>query len=105
LLHRRVGCELDFLDHGRRREDSHGGVIAHPASDFLGPSSIPPSTGDRVPNPFVLAQPWDSGQLLPAGGEVALRLILIGQAIEHAAFARQAVSRRGCVGSAPTVGR
>ena len=36
---------------------------------------------DRVPNPFVLAPPWDDGRLVPAGGEAALRLVLIGRAI------------------------
>ena len=26
---------------------------------------------DRVPNPFVLAAPWDDGRLVPEGGEAA----------------------------------
>ena len=47
---------------------------------------------DRVPNPFVLAPPWEEGRLLQAGDEAGLRLVLIGRAIEHAGFARQAVA-------------
>jgi hypothetical protein len=59
---------------------------------------------DRVPNPFVLAPPWEEGRLLPAGGETGLRLILIGRAIEHAAFARQAVIEAGLRGLGPDRG-
>jgi hypothetical protein len=59
---------------------------------------------DRVPNPFVLAAPWDAGRLLPAGGETGLRLVLIGQAVEHAGFARQALAEAGLRGLGPDRG-
>jgi hypothetical protein len=59
---------------------------------------------DRVPNPFVLAPPWEEGRLLPAGGETGLRLTLIGRAIEHTAFARQAVVEAGLRGLGPDRG-
>jgi hypothetical protein len=59
---------------------------------------------DRVPNPFVLAPPWDDGRLVPEGGEAALRLVLIGRAIEHAGFARQAVVEAGLRGLGPDRG-
>src|SRR5260370_10241933 len=60
---------------------------------------------DRVPNPFVLAPPWDGDRLVPEGGEAALRLILIGRAVEHAGFARQAVVEGGLPGLGPRRGR
>jgi len=59
---------------------------------------------DRVPNPFVLAPPWDGGRLVPEGGETALRLVLIGLAVEHAGFARQAVVEAGLSGLGPDRG-
>src|SRR5580704_4694784 len=59
---------------------------------------------DRVPNPFVLAPPWDDGRLVPEGGETALRLVLIGRAVEHAGFARQAVVETGLRGLGPDRG-
>jgi hypothetical protein len=59
---------------------------------------------DRVPNPFVLAAPWDAGRLLPTGGETGLRLVLIGQAVEHAGFARQALAEAGLRGLGPDRG-
>jgi hypothetical protein len=59
---------------------------------------------DRVPNPFVLAPPWDGGRLVLEGGETALRLVLIGRAVEHAGFARQAVVEAGLRGLGPDRG-
>src|SRR5438874_10510318 len=63
---------------------------------------------DRVPNPFVLAPPWDEARLLPTGGETGIRLVLIGRAIEHAGFAKQAVvevcANTGAATSASTTG-
>jgi CRISPR-associated endoribonuclease Cas6 len=59
---------------------------------------------DRVPNPFVLAPPWDGAGLLPAGGEAPLRLVLIGRAIDEAALARQAVIEAGLAGLGPDRG-
>jgi hypothetical protein len=59
---------------------------------------------DRVPNPFVLAPPWDEGRLVPEGGETGLRLVLIGRAVEHAGFARQAVVEAGLRGLGPDRG-
>ena len=59
---------------------------------------------DRVPNPFVLAPPWDGGRVVPEGGEAGLRLTLIGRAIEHAGFARQAVVEAGLRGLGPDRG-
>ena len=59
---------------------------------------------DRVPNPFVLAPPWDDGRLVPEGGEARLRLTLIGRAFEHAGFARQAVVEAGLRGLGPDRG-
>jgi hypothetical protein len=59
---------------------------------------------DRVPNPFVLAPPWDGGRLVPEGGEAALRLVLIGRAVEHAGFARQAVIEAALRGLGPDRG-
>jgi hypothetical protein len=60
---------------------------------------------DRVPNPFVLAPPWDEGRLLPVGGETGLRLTLIGRrAVEHAGFAKQAVVEAGLRGLGPDRG-
>jgi hypothetical protein len=59
---------------------------------------------DRVPNPFVLAPPWDGGRLLPVGGEAGLRLVLIGRAVEHAGFARQTVVEAGLRGLGPDRG-
>jgi hypothetical protein len=59
---------------------------------------------DRVPNPFVLAPPWDGGRLVPEGGEAGLRLTLIGRAVEHAGFARQAVVEAGLRGLGPDRG-
>jgi hypothetical protein len=59
---------------------------------------------DRVPNPFVLAPPWEEGRLVPEGGETGLRLVLIGRAIEHAGFARQAVVEAGLRGLGPDRG-
>jgi hypothetical protein len=59
---------------------------------------------DRVPNPFLLAPPWKGGRLLPEGGETGLRLVLIGRAIEHAGFARQAVVEAGLRGLGPDRG-
>jgi hypothetical protein len=59
---------------------------------------------DRVPNPFVLAPPWDGGRLVPEGGEAALRLVLIGRAIEHAGCAKQAVVEAGLRGLGPDRG-
>jgi CRISPR-associated endoribonuclease Cas6 len=59
---------------------------------------------DRVPNPFVLAPPWDDGRLLHAGDETGLRLVLIGRAIDHAGFARQAVIEAGLRGLGPDRG-
>jgi hypothetical protein len=59
---------------------------------------------DRVPNPFVLAPPWDEARLLPEGGETGLRLTLIGRAVEHAGFARQAVVEAGLRGLGPDRG-
>jgi CRISPR-associated endoribonuclease Cas6 len=59
---------------------------------------------DRVPNPFVLAPPWDEGRLLPEGGETGLRLTLIGRAVEHAGFARQAAVEAGLRGLGPDRG-
>jgi hypothetical protein len=59
---------------------------------------------DRVPNPFVLAPPWDEGRLLQAGGETGLRLVLIGRAAEHAGFAKQAVVEAGLRGLGPDRG-
>jgi hypothetical protein len=59
---------------------------------------------DRVPNPFVLAPPWDGGRLVPEGGEAELRLTLIGRAVEHAGFARQAVVEAGLRGLGPDRG-
>jgi hypothetical protein len=57
-----------------------------------------------VPNPFVLAPPWEEGRLLPAGGETGIRLVLIGRAVEHAGFARQAVVEAGLRGLGPDRG-
>jgi hypothetical protein len=48
-----------------------------------------------VPNPFVLAPPWDEGRLITEGGEIGLCLVLIGRAVQHADFARQAVIEAG----------
>jgi hypothetical protein len=59
---------------------------------------------DRVPNPFVLAPPWEEGRMLQAGDETGLRLVLIGGAIEHAGFARQAVIEAGLRGLGPDRG-
>jgi hypothetical protein len=59
---------------------------------------------DRVPNPFVLAPPWDGGRVVPQGGEAGLRLTLIGRAVEHAGFARQAVVEAGLRGLGPDRG-
>jgi hypothetical protein len=59
---------------------------------------------DRVPNPFVLAPPWDEGRRLPEGGETGLTLTLIGRAVEHAGFARQAVVEAGLRGLGPDRG-
>jgi CRISPR-associated endoribonuclease Cas6 len=59
---------------------------------------------DRVPNPFVLAPPWEEGRLVSEGGETGLRLTLIGRAIEHAGFARQAVAEAGLRGLGPDRG-
>jgi hypothetical protein len=59
---------------------------------------------DRVPNPFVLAPPWDGGRMVPEGGEAGLRLTLIGRAVEHAGFARQAVVEAGLRGLGPDRG-
>src|SRR5271165_4779193 len=59
---------------------------------------------DRVPNPFVLAPPWEEGRLLKAGDESGLRLVLIGRAVEHAGFARQAVIEAGLRGLGPDRG-
>jgi hypothetical protein len=59
---------------------------------------------DRVPNPFVLAPRWEGSQLLQAGDETGLRLILIGRAIEHAGFAKQAVVEAGLRGLGPDRG-
>jgi hypothetical protein len=59
---------------------------------------------DRVPNPFVLAPPWEEGRLLPADGETGLRLVLIGRAVEHAGFAKQAVIEAGLRGLGPDRG-
>jgi hypothetical protein len=59
---------------------------------------------DRVPNPFVLAPPWEEGRLVPAGGQTGLRLTLLGRAVEHAAFARQAVVEAGLRGLGPDRG-
>jgi hypothetical protein len=59
---------------------------------------------DRVPNPFVLAPPWEEGRLVPEGGETGLRLVLIGRAVEHAGFARQAVVEAGLRGLGPDRG-
>jgi hypothetical protein len=56
---------------------------------------------DRVPNPFVLAPPWEERRLVPEGGEAGLRLVLIGRAVEHAGFARQAVVEAGLRGLGP----
>jgi hypothetical protein len=57
-----------------------------------------------VPNPFVLAPPWDDGHLVPEGGDAGLRLVLIGRAIEHAGIARQAVVEAGLRGLGPDRG-
>ena len=59
---------------------------------------------DRVPNPFVLAPPWEPARLLQAGDETGLRLVLIGRAVEHAGFARQAVVEAGLRGLGPDRG-
>jgi hypothetical protein len=59
---------------------------------------------DRVPNPFVLAPPWEEGRLVPEGGETGLRLVLIGRAVEHKGFARQAVVEAGLRGLGPDRG-
>jgi hypothetical protein len=59
---------------------------------------------DWVPNPFVLAPPRDEGRFVPEGGETGLRLVLIGRAIEHAGFARQAVVEAGLRGLGPDHG-
>ena len=59
---------------------------------------------DRVPNPFVLAPRWDEGRLLQPGDETGLRLVLIGRAVEHAGFARQAVVEAGLRGLGPDRG-
>ena len=59
---------------------------------------------DRVPNPFVLAPPWDGRRVVPEGGETGLRLTLIGRAVEHAGFARQAVVEAGLRGLGPDRG-
>jgi hypothetical protein len=59
---------------------------------------------DRVPNPFVLAPPWDGGAVLPEGGETGLRLVLIGRAIDEAALARQAVAEAALAGLGPDRG-
>jgi hypothetical protein len=59
---------------------------------------------DRVPGPFVLAPPWNAVQLLQAGDEAGLRLVLIGRAIEHAGFAKQAVVEAGLRGLGPDRG-
>jgi hypothetical protein len=59
---------------------------------------------DRVPNPFVLMPPWDEVRLLPTGGETGIRLVLIGRAIEHAGFAKQAVVEAGLRGLGPDRG-
>ena len=60
---------------------------------------------DRVPNPFVLAPPWEEGRRLAEGGEIGLRLVLIGRAVEHAGFAKQAVVEAGLRGLGPERGR
>src|SRR5205823_12025863 len=59
---------------------------------------------DRVPDPFVLARPWAGGRRVPEGGEAGLRLTLIGRAVEHAGFARQAVVEAGLRGLGPDRG-
>jgi hypothetical protein len=59
---------------------------------------------ERVPNPFVLAPPWGDGRLVPAGSESELRLVLIGRAVEHAPFAKQAVVEAGLRGLGPDRG-
>jgi CRISPR-associated endoribonuclease Cas6 len=59
---------------------------------------------DRVPNPFVLAPRWGAAGTLEAGDEAALRLVLIGRAIEHAALARQTVVEAGWRGLGPDRG-
>jgi hypothetical protein len=59
---------------------------------------------DRVPNPFVLTSPWEEGRLLSTGGETGIRLVLIGRAIEHAGFAKQAVIEAGLRGLGPDRG-
>jgi hypothetical protein len=59
---------------------------------------------DRVPNPFVLAPAWDGGRLVPEGGEAGLRLTLIGRAVEHAGFAKQALVEAGLRGLGPDRG-
>jgi hypothetical protein len=59
---------------------------------------------DRVPNPFVLAPPWNEGRLVPERGETGLCLVLIGRAIEHTGFARQAVVEAGLRGLSPDRG-
>jgi hypothetical protein len=59
---------------------------------------------DRVPNPFVLAPPWEEARLVSGGGETGLRLVLIGRAVEHAGFARQAVVEAGLRGLGPDRG-
>src|SRR5579883_1049066 len=56
---------------------------------------------DRVPNPFVLAPDWrDVGDLV-TGAVVAVRLVLIGRAIEHTALARQALVEAAWRGIGP----
>ena len=59
---------------------------------------------DRVPNPFVLAPPWDDGRLAARGRRGAAASALIGRAVEHAGFARQAVVEAGLRGLGPDRG-
>jgi CRISPR-associated endoribonuclease Cas6 len=59
---------------------------------------------ERVPNPFVLAPPWDEPRSLDAGGETRLRLVLVGRAAEHFPLARQAVAEAALSGLGPDRG-
>jgi hypothetical protein len=59
---------------------------------------------DRVPNPFVLAPPWDAPGALDPGDEARLRLMLIGRAIDHRGIAEQAVVEAGIRGLGPDRG-
>jgi hypothetical protein len=59
---------------------------------------------ERVPNPFVLAPRWHDAGALDTGAEVALRLVLIGRAVEHAGLARHAVVEAGWRGLGPDRG-